>query len=229
MNYLTKNIRYLRKLRKLTQQQFADQLQIKRSLVGAYEEGRAIPKIAVMQQICRYFTISIEELINFDLEKTGIRKLKVLEKQLQVLPVVVDNTNHELIPIVPVKASAGYLNGFSDPEFIGQLPLFSMPVPELSAERTYRVFQITGDSMLPVVSGAYIFCEFVVGVTDLKNGQTYILVTKDEGLVYKRVYLSDGNNLLLVSDNKAFVPYSVSAESILEIWKARGVLSFTID
>ena len=224
MNYLTQNIKYLRKLEKLTQQQFADHLQIKRSLIGAYEEGRAKPPIAVM-----HFNISIDELINSDMEANPISGHEKKQKELQILPIVVDDNNRELIPIVPVKASAGYLNGLSDPEFIGKLPRFSMPVPELSSERTYRVFQIKGDSMLPVPPGAYIFCEFVAGLGDLKNGQTYILITRNEGLVYKRVYLNDENHLLLVSDNKEYSPYNVAVEMICEIWKARGVLSFLAD
>ncbi len=227
MNYLTQNIKYLRKLEKLTQQQFANLLEIKRSLVGAYEEGRAVPKIAVMQKLATYFDISIHELINSDLEKCPVAKQD--ERELQVLPIVVDNQNRELIPIVPVKASAGYLNGFSDPEYISQLPFFSMPIPELSAERTYRVFQIKGDSMLPVQPGAYIFCEYVNYISEIKNGQTYVLITKDDGLVYKRVYITDERRLLLVSDNKTYNPYQVLGETILEIWKGRGVLQFDLD
>lgn len=216
-------------MKKLTQKEFADQLQIKRSLIGAYEEGRAIPKIAVMQQLCNKFNVSIDDLINVDFEQKGFQNSNVVKKDLQILPVVVDHNNRELIPIVPVKASAGYLNGHSDPEFIRQLPVFSMPVPELSTERTYRVFQIKGDSMLPISSGSYIFCEFISNLANLKYGQTYVLITKDEGLVYKRVYLSEENNLLLISDNKVYSPYKVSVDSVLEIWKARGVLSFEID
>ena len=227
MNYFTQNIRFLRKSKKLTQQQFADKLNVKRSLIGAYEEGRAIPKITVMQQITQFFNISVDDLINVDLESEGL-KVHENQKELQILPVVVDNDNRELIPIIQIKASAGYLNGLSDPEYFSHLPVFSMPIPELSRERTYRVFQIKGDSMLPVPSGAYIFCEFVPGFSEMKDGQTYILITKDEGLVFKRIYASGKNNILLVSDNKMYNPYNITADSVLEIWKARGVLSFDI-
>lgn len=229
MSYLVQNIKYLRRKEALTQQQFADLLQIKRSLVGAYEEGRAQPKMTVMQSLCAHFGLSLDQLINSDLEKSKPAELLLEKSPLRILPIVVGPDNRERIPIVPVKASAGYLNGLADPEFIGSLPVFAMPIPELSAERTYRVFQIKGDSMLPVPSGAYIFCEFVEQVRDIKNGQACIVITRDEGLVYKRVYQQQvSGQLLLVSDNKEYEPYLLEEESLLEIWAARGVLSFDL-
>ena len=226
MNFLSENLKYLRQSQQLTQQDLADELELKRSLIGAYEEGRATPKISVMQQIAVYFELSLDQLIstNLNVQQTANASIK---EGLKILSILVDSRNEELIPIIPVKASAGYLNGFSDPEYMGRLPAFNMPVPELSPGKTYRVFQLKGDSMLPVQPGSYVFCEFVESMADVKEGQTYVLITKEEGLVYKRVYWN-GSKLLLKSDNLAYDPYAVNQESILEIWKAAGVLSFNL-
>jgi hypothetical protein len=75
--------------------------------------------------------------------------------------------------------------------------------------------------MLPVKDGAFVVAKFVEDVNDIKNGKTYIVLTKDDGLVYKRIYLTedDSNDLLLSSDNKAYKPYLVSKEGILELWE----------
>ncbi len=227
MIFLAQNIKYLRKQKNFTQQKLADELNVKRALVGSYEEGRATPKLVVLQDMAKLFDLSVDQLIGYELEKEGIRTSES-KKELQILPIVVDDKNEELIPIVPVKASAGYLNGYADAEFIGSLPHFEFPIPELSKERTYRVFQIKGDSMLPVMPGAYVFCEFVRELNQVKDGQTYILITKDEGLVYKRVFKENQNQLLLKSDNIEYQPYSVSNDSVLEIWKAKGILSFEL-
>lgn len=227
MNFLAQNIKYLRIQKQWTQQKLADQLRVKRALVGSYEEGRATPKIAAMQRLAMLFNLSIDDLVGTELEKNP-SALKPLGSKLQVLPIVVNSENEELILIVPVKASAGYLNGFSDPEFVETLPRFSMPIPELSNERTYRVFQIKGDSMLPVPPGSYIFCEFVPDGDSIKDGQTYILITKDDGLVYKRVFQKEQNKLLLKSDNPEYDPYPVETADILEMWKAKGILSFDL-
>ena len=61
MSYAGKNLKYIRKQREWTQEEMAIQLQIKRSLVGAYEEERAEPRLEVMESICALFSINLEQ------------------------------------------------------------------------------------------------------------------------------------------------------------------------
>ena len=227
MYRIANNIRYLRKANRLTQGDLADQLQIKRSLIGSYEEGRAVPKIIILKQLATLFDLSIDQLVSCDFEAEGLPQPE-MKPALQILPIVVDQNNEELIPIVPVKASAGYLNGYADPEYIGSLPRFSMPVPELSPGKTFRVFQIKGDSMLPIQPGSYLFCEYVESVSSIREGEIYIIITREEGLVCKRVFLQEDHQLLLKSDNPEYTPYLVDGRTVIEIWKAKGVLSFDL-
>ena len=48
---LNENIRYLRKKMGWTQDKFSKKIGIKRSLVGAYEEGRADPRLSNLLKI----------------------------------------------------------------------------------------------------------------------------------------------------------------------------------
>lgn len=226
MDLFSDNLKHLRQAHRLTQQDLANKLEVKRSQIGAYEEGRAMPKIPVLQQLAAYFNLSLDELVGKDLKAE--EKTTVPPTAVKVLSIIVDSNNQELIPIVPVKASAGYLNGYADPEYMAQLQSFYMPVPELSREKTFRVFQLKGDSMLPVQAGSYVFCEYVESIGDLKEGEAYVLITKDEGVVYKRVFRDSESRLLLKSDNPLYEPYWVEGTSVLEIWKAAGVLSFNL-
>jgi len=226
MIFLKENMRYLRKQNGMTQADLADKLDIKRSLIGSYEEGRGVPKLTVIKQMSELFGVSMDELLAVNISDTGDGKPK--EGKLKLLSVVVTPDNNELISIVPVKASAGYLNGRADAEYMERLPNFSMPVAELSKGKSYRVFQIKGDSMLPVPPGSYIFCDYVEHVSGIREGKPYILITADEGIVYKRVYIPDEQHLLLKSDNPEYEPYLVGADSVLEIWKALGFLSFEL-
>lgn len=228
MNFFSTNIKWLRKQWGITQGELAEALGVKRSMIGSYEEGRAVPKIPAMQALSSFFRQSIDDLINRDFSALGVAEEE--EEDFKVLTTVVDSNNHERISVVPIKASAGYLNGYADPEYMEELPHFSIPVPELSAERTYRVFQIDGDSMLPIQSGAYIFCEYVLELSEIRNGNTYVLITTDEGVVYKRVEnkIADNATLLLKSDNPEYSPYEVPVETVREVWKAKGFLSFDL-
>jgi transcriptional regulator with XRE-family HTH domain len=224
MIHLQENIRLLRKQREWTQGQLAEKLGIKRSLIGAYEEGRAVPKLLVIQQLSLLFGLSIDRLLTVNLSNEKV----IPGTDVRVLSTVVDTQNEERICIVPVKASAGYLNGLTDPEYVAELPHFALPVRELSQGNSYRVFQIKGDSMLPVPSGAYIFCSYVESL--IRDGKPYIVLTADEGVLYKRVFNrnEEDGTLLMKSDNEAYEPYSVAADQVLEVWQSIGFLTFDL-
>jgi transcriptional regulator with XRE-family HTH domain len=224
MSKISENIKYLRKQKGLTQQQFADNMEIKRSLVGAYEEERADPKYDLLQKFSEYFELSIDELINDTINDKWKKKPNLSASNVRVLSITVDKDDNENIELVPVKASAGYLNGYADPEFVGALPKFSLP---MFKSGTFRAFEIKGDSMLPLSSGSVIISEYVENWNDLKVGETAVVVSKNEGVVYKRMgsKLKQDKGLKLVSDNPIYDPYYVMAEDIVEIWKAKAFIS----
>jgi transcriptional regulator with XRE-family HTH domain len=229
-NILALNIRFLRKSKGLTQDQLADKLGVNRAMIGSYEEGRAVPKLSAIQDMARYFNVSLDELVNADISSKGDHEVSknISGKGLRVLASIVDRDNKELVTLVPVKASAGYLNGYGDPDFIENLPRFSLPLPELSNDRTYRAFQINGNSMNPILPGSYIICEYLQDWHDIKEGKTYILVTSDEGIVYKRIYKTENDGLILKSDNREYEPYTIPIVSLVEVWKALGYICFTL-
>ena len=81
--------------------------------------------------------------------------------------------------------------------------------------------------MLPLPSGSFIIGEYVENWNDIKPGQTYVVVSLNDGVVYKRVgqKYKDERGLKLVSDNKEYDPYWVPSDEILEVWVAKGFLS----
>ena len=217
MAIANQNLKYLRKLRGWTQEEFAQKIGIKRSLVGAYEEERAEPNYDVLETVSDLFKVSIDDLLRKDLSET---KGSYLAKRRQLKMMAETNVIH----FVPVKAAAGYLNGYADPEFLDELNTFTLP---MLSGGTYRAFEIVGDSMLPTPSGSVIVGEKVHNLDDVKNNNAYIILSKSEGVVYKRVLKSNRskNKLTLVSDNPAYQPYQVNAEDVLEFWSAQMVLS----
>ena len=142
MNYFQSNLKYLRKSKALTQGDLANKIGVNRPKIGSYEEGRAEPKFETLQNISHFFQVTIDDLLEKDLSKEAKGGLKNIQgNNLRVLPIIVDGENNERISLVPIKAAAGYLNGYSDPEFVEQLPNFSLPVKELS-QGSYRAFEI---------------------------------------------------------------------------------------
>ena len=176
----------------------------------------------------KVFGVSVDNLIAKDLTKLSLEKIEALGDQsggMKVLSITVNEDNEEYIDLIPQKASAGYLNGYADPEYLEEMPKFNLPT--LPRTGTHRAFEITGDSMLPIKPGTIIIGQYLDSLRDLKDGRCYILLSKEEGVVYKRVfdYTKDHNQLFLVSDNKAYSPYRVNVEDVLEIWEAKAYLS----
>ncbi len=218
MSQAGKNLKYLRKLRGWTQEEFANKLKIKRSLLGAYEEERADPRIEVLEIVSSIFKMSLDELL---LQEVSSAKGSTYMERRRNLKM--SATANE-IQFVPVKAAAGYLAGYADPEFIDELNTFTLP---MLSGGNYRAFEIVGDSMLPTQSGSVIVGEKVEGIDDVKNSNTYIVVSRSEGIVYKRVLKSNRskNKVTLVSDNPLYEPYQLNIDEIVELWQAQMIIS----
>ncbi len=212
-----KNLKYLRKLRGLTQEEFAEKLRIKRSLLGAYEEERAEPRIDVLETVSDIFKVTLDDLLRKDLSEV---KGSYLSKRRQQKLFSESN----LIHFVPIKAAAGYMAGFADQEFIDELNTFTLP---MLGAGNYRAFEIVGDSMLPTASGSIIVGEKVEQFDNVKNNQPCIVISRNEGIVYKRIVKNNRakNKVTLVSDNPSFQPYTINAEDIMELWQAQMVIS----
>ena len=224
MSYAGKNLKYIRKQREWTQEEMANQLQIKRSLVGAYEEERAEPRLEVQEAICALFNISLEEFLFQDLSEKGNAgaetgsSMSYLDRR-RSMKTDKSSSSAPIVPFVPVKAAAGYLAGYADPEFLDELNTFTLP---MLAPGDYRAFEIIGDSMLPTPSGSVIVGEKGDSIKDVKNSNTYIVVSNADGVVYKRIITNDDNKnkITLLSDNPLYEPYQVNSEDIVEVWKA---------
>ena len=222
MSYIASNLKYIRKAKKLTQDAFAEKLGIKRSSVGAYEEGRAIPNLDVLKKLSKIFDLSFEDILlkNLSIEPNLQHYSFTQQRNQQKMSAAAGN----LIQFVPVKAAAGYLTGYADNEFIDELNTFTLP---MLAAGNYRAFEIDGDSMLPTPSGSVIVGEKVDTLQHVKTSNTYVLLSKYDGVVYKRIQTSKTNSekeITLISDNPVYRPYTVKYDDILEVWKAVYIL-----
>ena len=245
------NLKFCRRELALTQAQMAEKLGIKRSLVGAYEEGRAEPRIATLVNMARLFGITLDQLVTTDFSKKKNTKIigslpapdpdapaadaddnpepptPAAAGKLRVLAFTVDKDQNENIELVPQKAAAGYLNGYADREYLEVLPKFRLPM--LSSTGTYRAFEIAGDSMLPIASGTVIVGRYVEDWSSVKDGTPCIVVSSRDGIVFKRVFnkMRSGAMFVLRSDNPHFSPYDVPADDVLGIWEAKSYISST--
>ncbi len=228
MNHFSSNIKLLRNRKKRTQNDVAAALNLKRTTVNGLENSISQPTVPQLQAYSKYYGIAIDTLINVDLNRLSENQFTDLQNgfdvfvrgtNLRVIATTVDSENNDNIEFVNQKAQAGYVTSFADPEYIGTLPVFQLPF--LSKEKKYRAFTISGDSMLPIPGGSVVIGEFVQNFLDVKSGQACIVVTRDEGIVFKLVEneIEEKQSFQLVSLNSQFEPYDLPVTEIKEIWK----------
>ncbi len=232
--YFSSNLKLLRKRHGKTQDDLAGLLNVKRTTLSGYENNLAQPGIETLMVFSDYFGIAIDTLVRTNLSEIPESQLRQLERgydvfikgsNIRVLATTVDSENEENIELVSEKAKAGYSTGFADPEYIRILPTFQLPF--LSRERKYRTFQISGDSMLPIPDGAYVTGQFVQDWTHIRNRQAYIILTFDDGIVFKVAEnrIEEEGVLRLYSLNSLYEPYNIEVKEIREVWKFVNYIS----
>ena len=226
--FFASNIKILRKRRGRTQEDVAFSIKIPRPTLGGYENGVAQPNLNTLVAFSNYFNIAIDTLLKIDLSKLSESELYQIENgnntyitggNLRILFSTINSQNNENIELISEKAQAGYTKSFGDAQYIKELPVFSLPF--LSQNKKYRTFQISGDSMLPIPDKAYITGEFLQDWNNIKNGDLYIIITKQNGILFKEVRNSilDTQELTLISKNILYNPYPIPITDVKEVWK----------
>ncbi len=219
MQLFASNIKYLRNKKGLSQQALADEFDLTRGQLASYEDNRAEPSQETLIKYSNFFRLPIDAFIKNDL--TGAKDDVFIEigNNRILFPVIITEQNENVIELVPIKASAGYQIGYSDPEYISSLPQLRLPFVPTGK---HRAFPIKGDSMEPwVKDGSFVVSKFIENIQELKSGQTYIVVTKESGINYKRIYTDKTKDgiLILKSDNSFYKPYELPINEVLELWE----------
>lgn len=218
---LAQRIKNLRKELGLNQTEFAQKIGITQTSLSQIEGEKNGISYDVYKAIVNEFKVNPVWLMD------GIGSMFVSpdyarDDKRSVIPLVVQvgSDEEENIVMVDKKAAAGYLQHQQDPDFIAKLPAFRLPGYR---GKTFRAFEISGDSMLPgIVSGDMIVGSYVESLADIKSGSVYIVVTHDGSIVAKRVTFLGSDTYELKSDNTVYEPYAVKSADIAQVWKAES-------
>ena len=225
--YIAQNLKYLRKKKGKSQEEMAQELGLNRSTYSGYENEVAQPSLELLLQLSQMEQIPLEVLLSKSLQAMTNAELDAFQgawkgeasgQNLRVLTTIVNAQNEEEIELISEKVSAGYTAGYADPSYLQELPTLRLPF--LSKDRKYRAFPIIGDSMPPVVHGSYVVGEFVQDWLRLASNTPCIVVTKEDGIVFKYVQnlLEEQQLLRLSSTNPLYAPFEVPVAEVLEVW-----------
>lgn len=221
--------------------EFGNKIGVNEANIRNYIAGTE-PKFNVLEKIANNFEINYEWLLTGNgemLKSEGateviktppveiIAPIKVEGRSLMPKVIVLkdEDVEEERIPLVPVMAQAGYLQGYDDPQYIKELPMYNLPGMR---NGTFRIFQVEGLSMYPTLqSGSYVVGQFVEDWEHISDNRIYVVVST-EGVIVKRVLnrIEKYGSLYCKSDNRVFPHINVKLKDVKEIWECKMHLSF---
>lgn len=242
MSIISENIKYLRNLNRLTQEQFSSRIGIKRSLLGAYEEARANPPLDKLKLIAQSFGVSVDALIKQDIRRMretpditlGFEKRepipeprKVTELLDELLPAV---KKEERVPPPPPPSIPPPPQVIIPEPYVAVRPkepsstLPNSPTfifPGLIGQANVKTFEGVADFPIP---DAWVVGEPKEDLLSIPDGHYFVLLTRPYGLIYRRVYnqVKSKGNFLLVSDLDGISPREVDVKDIQEAWLMKG-------
>lgn len=214
-NFISLNISKLVEKENLSKDAFGRMFDLKRGAISSYIDGKALPKIETLQKISAHYQISIDKLINQNIEEAPI--VSVSEEQ-EIEPV---ESYAITIPLYNSEASAG----------IGQLQLSNeYVIDRLSvpfAREDDIALTIVGDSMTPAMqSGDIAVVRNMPNWRDyLDYGNIFVVVTENE--VYCKVIAKneDKDIFTLKSYNTNYGEFEIPKKFIRQVYKVIGIVS----
>lgn len=247
MSFIGKNIKKIRTVKKLSQASFAELFNLARPSVGAYEEGRAEPKIDTILAMASHFGLSTDALLRKELTVNELYSLDILKGEFdptQMPPALGKSSRQEQqaekkkgsntvipaqggIPLVDRESALEYIINADKRDFINKLSTIALPA---KGKGEKRAFEYSGQEMYHHESGLregdILLCQLLKKeeLANLETEKIYLFVTPQR-LVVRRLQQADKKGVDLKADNPAFDTIHLPAAEILEIWEVKGVWS----
>lgn len=125
-----------------------------------------------------------------------------------------------MVPMVPVKAQAGYARSYSNTDFINELEGYPILPGVNPTGAIWRYFEVQGESMEPRLFEHDIALVSMVPYEywrEAKIGDIYVIVTNEVVLIKKLLHKTD-TEWVLESVNKRHKQKKILIEEIKELW-----------
>ena len=234
MSYIGKNIRKIRTVKKISQADFAEMFGLGRPSVGAYEEGRAEPKLDTILKIAHHFGLSIDVLLTKELTVNELYKFDIFKadktQQKGKKRAVVDkDESPEDTPLIRKEAYLEYIVNYRNKDYINDLP--SVRLPDAQHKKS-RAFEVTDSAMefneKGLLPGDILSCSAVDPENPKKLGVDRVFVVVTAKDIYTRRLVAKRHTLDFKADNPSFDALSFSPDDLLELWQVDGFYSTSL-
>ena len=223
------NLLEIRDLRGYSQTDFAKKLGISREVINKMESGKMKVSKRTSARLQKFLQ---EHPIGMNMGDVNIlgkssqaeeKKVKAGSFRQQLLKEKNSSTTY-LVPLVRIKAQAGYVKGFEQVDYMDTLEQYALPPGVNPTGAVWRYFEIDGDSMEPTLNSGDVVLATMVPAedwNDIKNFSVYVILTADQ-LLIKRLYKKSDTEWVLISDNEEAAPQkAMNKEDVKQLWLMR--------
>lgn len=224
MSIFSENLSTMRLWLKLTQQGLADKVGSKKGNITQYELGNNLPKKDVLVNLAKLAGVTVDDFLNkpWSPPDDGLQEAKP------------SDLTWMWVPLVSPEAQAGYMTGYSDPEYIAQLPTVPFIIDKMPRGK-YVAFKVKGDSMNNGTLESYASGDIVMGREIKKdlwryklhiNDWDFIVVHQNNGVILKKIIEHDveGGTIKLHSLNEEFNDFEVSLTEVDQLFNVVQVM-----
>ena len=224
-SFIAQNLKYLRRKGGFTQEQFADKLTIKRSLLGAYEEARAVPKLDILSKLSDLFSFSIAELLNHNLvpdggmANVGDRRGRPAGSTRKAVPSVSSVPGVPSVPLSPRGGTDGTLPKplVTDETYLNGQTLRTLTVQATGA--TLPTAEFVSKASLPTYAASCQQAAYIAGLPQMT------LPFAAPGQVYRAFELTDGyiaigryaRNWYMLNSNQTYILVSEGQVTLADV------------
>ena len=218
-----KNLKKIRSVHGMSQQEFADVFDLKRGTLGAYEEGRSNPKLETVLKIANHFSIGLEELL---MKELTVNKLLKFNELLAVESDSINIKDFNGIPCVLTADKSEFIKKYSSEFDFNNFPVIKIPNIDSENNIAFSVddLSMTGGTIeffpKDIIIGAK------VDSTLIENKSLVVVLIKNE-LLFRKLY-KEGNNFILKADHHGVADCIFSMEEIIYIWKIVHTIQYGI-
>ncbi len=215
----------IRKRAGLSQAEFAAKIGYSREVVSKIENRKMPPSKWFLKAVEKFrnqhfSSVSGSDVIILNKISHGSGNVPSYQEQRRKQKSISENI---LVPLVGIKAQAGYLKGYEQTDFLETLDQYSLPPGVNPKGLEWSYFEVDGDSMEPNISSGDIILTSLLPQedwNDVKAGIVYVILT-DEQLLVKRVNRRGPKEWMLLSDNPSYSPISLDLSKLKQVWTLR--------
>lgn len=221
------NIREIRELYNLTQGELAAMLDLTREMVNKMEKGKIAQSKATKIKLRLFLDGKKSEENSPDIEIVGMAAEKPPRTSLPYMEQRREQKAEKapmMVPLVGIKAQAGYIKGFEQTDYMDGLEKYSLPPGVNPTGAMWSYFEVDGDSMEPTLYAGDVLLASMLpheDWDDIKNFCVYVILTNEQ-LMVKRVFRKSAEMWVLISDNDELYPQILlPVSSIKQVWTFR--------